>query len=383
MNRYILKAAEDFVLYNSIIGLSTGSDPIKLKSGRLSRHYANWRTPASDVFLVDQATDFILMGMEDRGFGPECIHGVPEGATKTGLIAQYKRDDGSSVYRKPGSMLSRAALEDVACSVVEKTKSIRPTCFVSHPADSVLKELSLITQYESGRASKNYGKGSHPLVMVREKPKSHGKPEDRYFLGVPRGDVVLMIDGEWAQRTDFNDLKQIDFLGIWPENPPDVKVSGIVYSGDIPTVYPKGVEIFQMQRISEEKRNPSSVLLVEDVTTTGGSAFDEAHGCKEAGITVIGVFGMTNRNELTPIPRKDDPQIVEEFRKTFSLLSGVSYTCPMSVKQAFAVAGIPYYSFTESINILPRIAKRDTPDPEVLRFIENEYREHGAVQVKL
>ncbi|MFX1596747.1 MAG: hypothetical protein ACFFBK_11870, partial [Promethearchaeota archaeon] len=72
-----------FILDNNIIGIF--KEPIKLKSGRLSYWYINWRNISSDVFLLDQLTDYIFLFIEYLGLKPRSFYGVPEGATKLGI----------------------------------------------------------------------------------------------------------------------------------------------------------------------------------------------------------------------------------------------------------------------------------------------------------
>ncbi len=110
--------------------------PIKLVSGRLSPWYANWRTVAGDVHAMDELTDFVIAFVEDLGLSPDCFYGVPEGATKLGILAQYKW-----AKRQP-----------------------------------------------------DYTTRSYPLAMGRGKPKDHGEVKDRHFVGIPSGKTVVLED---------------------------------------------------------------------------------------------------------------------------------------------------------------------------------------------
>ncbi len=123
-----------FIIENNVIGFF--KDPIRLKSGRLSHFYVNWRDITSDVFLIDILTNFIIQFVKELNFSQPCFIGVPEGATKIGIITQYKW----------------------------------------------------------ARAQKNYNKGEYILSMVRGKPKKHGAVKDRAYIGVPRGDVIVIED---------------------------------------------------------------------------------------------------------------------------------------------------------------------------------------------
>ena len=137
-----------FVIDNDVIGFF--EEPITLKSGRLSHFYVNWRNVTNDVFLMDKLADFIIEFAKDKGWKVNCFFGVPEGATKTGIITQYKW----------------------------------------------------------AKRNANFGKGSHILPMGRGKTKAHGMPKDRFFVGAPSGNVVVIEDVtttgssliEWVQN---------------------------------------------------------------------------------------------------------------------------------------------------------------------------------------
>ena len=121
-----IESFHNFILNNKIIGFF--KEPLKLKSGRLSYWYINWRNITSDVFLLDKLTDYIISFVQNLRLVPKCFYGVPEGATKIGLITQFKW----------------------------------------------------------GKVQKNFGPGGYVLSMGRGKQKDHGDPKDRIFLGIPR-----------------------------------------------------------------------------------------------------------------------------------------------------------------------------------------------------
>jgi orotate phosphoribosyltransferase len=139
----------DFIIMNNVLGFF--NKPITLKSGRKSYWYVNWRTVAEDVFLLDRVSDFLLSFVKHLNLKPNCFYGVPEGATKLGVITQYKW-----------------AFND---------KNIKP--------------------------------GKYVLSMGRGKPKDHGELKDRYFLGIPKGKVILLED---TTTTGSSMLKAIDDL---------------------------------------------------------------------------------------------------------------------------------------------------------------------------
>ncbi len=124
----------NFIIKNRVIGFF--DEPITLKSGRKSYWYVNWRTVAEDVFLLNSVSDYLLLFVKHLNLKPDCFYGVPEGATKLGIITQYKW-----------------AFKD------KKIKS-----------------------------------GMYTLSMGRGKPKEHGDLKDKFFLGVPKGNVILVED---------------------------------------------------------------------------------------------------------------------------------------------------------------------------------------------
>lgn len=134
MAKFNQQKFNQFILENKVVGFF--EEPIILKSGRPSHWYVNWRNVAEDVFLLDELTNFVIDFVEDLNLNPDCFYGVPEGATKLGILAQYKW----------------------------------------------------------AKKSPNYGLGSHALPMGRGKPKDHGDPKDRFFVGQPEGKVIILED---------------------------------------------------------------------------------------------------------------------------------------------------------------------------------------------
>ena len=204
-------------------------DPITLKSGRKSNFYANWRNVVEDVYLTDKLADYVIAFAEKQGLKADTFYGVPEGATKLGVITQYKYAKGSA----------------------------------------------------------GYAKGSHVLAMGRAVPKDHGAPKDKFFVGVPKGKVVVL----------------------------------------------------------------------EDVTTTGGSLITTLNGLKEAGIDVAGVISLTNRME-----KRDDG---------------------MSVKEAIEKIGPKFYSMSTATEMLPLMYKKLLPGEDIAKAIEKEFGEFGVEKIKL
>lgn len=124
----------NFILKQNVIGFF--KEPIKLKSGRYSSWYVNWRNVAEDVRSIDILSDFIIAFVKNLDLKPDCFYGVPEGATKLGIICQYKW----------------------------------------------------------AKNQPNYKKTPYILTMGRAQPKDHGDPKDRFFLGIPQDKVIILED---------------------------------------------------------------------------------------------------------------------------------------------------------------------------------------------
>jgi orotate phosphoribosyltransferase len=142
-----------FILENGIVGLF--EEEITLKSGRKSFWYINWRTALAEVeatLLV--AGHIVQFACVDLGLEPDCFYGVPEGATKPALFATAE-------------MWGTIPRLDTA-----------PTA----------------------------------LPMGRAKPKEHGSPADRYFIGAPKGRVVVVEDVTTTGGSLITTIKRLQEL---------------------------------------------------------------------------------------------------------------------------------------------------------------------------
>lgn len=216
-----------FLLENNIYGLF--KDPITLKSGRKSHFYINFRNLAQDVWLADRLSDFIIAFINTHKIEVDTLYGVPEGATKIGILAQYK----------------------------------------------------------FAKSSSNYGKGGHVLAMGRAKPKEHGDPKDKFFVGAPRGKVVV----------------------------------------------------------------------IEDITTTGGSLLTTIDSLKNAGINTHAVISLGNRME-----KRDDGKSVEE---------------------AITEKGVKFYSMSSALELLPQVIQKESPPDKIKKAIEEEFIKYGVKTINL
>lgn len=216
-------------------------EPVTLASGRRSNWYANWRRVGGDMFLLDRLSDFVIEFLDDlvrdgKIAGPiDTVYGVPEGASKIGLITQYKL-----AKRSPG-----------------------------------------------------YGPGSHASAMGRGKPKEHGRPEDRFFLGMPRGRTVV----------------------------------------------------------------------IEDVTTTGGSLLSCLAQLAEANVDVVAAVGLTNRME-----RRDDGLSVSDAVTRLSGANGSHFH---------------YHHMSEATAFLPLAVRHSKPQQSIVDSIKEEFAAFGCAPLKL
>jgi orotate phosphoribosyltransferase len=143
----------NFIIRQNVVGFF--KEPIKLKSGRYSSWYVNWRNVAEKVQSIDFLSDFIIAFVKSLGLKPDCFYGVPEGATKLGIICQYKW----------------------------------------------------------AKSQPNYKKTDYIISMGRAQPKDHGDPKDRFFLGIPQGKVIILEDVTTTGNSlieTINKLNQID-----------------------------------------------------------------------------------------------------------------------------------------------------------------------------
>lgn len=92
---------ENFAIERNILGFY--KEAAKLKSGRRSPYYVDWRFTSDDYSMVETVTDYIISFTKDNGLNPRCFLGVSEGANTLACIASYKwaksQPDGREVRR--------------------------------------------------------------------------------------------------------------------------------------------------------------------------------------------------------------------------------------------------------------------------------------------
>ena len=142
------EAFNKFVISHNVVGFF--DTPITLKSGKQSHMYINWRHVSNDVALLESCALFVIEFCLMHKLNPDCFFGVAEGATKLGILTQY-------LWAK----------------------------------------------------QHNAKVGSHKLCMGRAKPKQHGSPEDKYFVGEPNGKIVVLED---VTTTGQSMIEAVKFL---------------------------------------------------------------------------------------------------------------------------------------------------------------------------
>ena len=134
-----------FILDCNIIGFY--QEARILSSGRSSHWYTNWRTVSNNAFLLYELTDYVINFCHDNEILPDCFYGVPDGATKLALFTQNKW---IHLYKK-----------------------------------------------------------TPILPMGRVKEKRHGDPKDKYFIGEPQGNVVILEDVSTTGDSMINEFHKI------------------------------------------------------------------------------------------------------------------------------------------------------------------------------
>ena len=145
---------QEFILEHNVVKFF--EETVTLNSGRKSNFYVSWRRVADDVYTLDKLTDFIVAFVRSKGIEADSFFGVPEGATGLALILDYKH----------------------------------------------------------ARQAKGYGPGSHAFAMGRGKPKEHGNPSDKYFIGMPKGRTIIVEDTTTTGKSVLETLDRLREAGV-------------------------------------------------------------------------------------------------------------------------------------------------------------------------
>ncbi len=221
MKHFDQQAFNTFVLNQDIVGFFPKK--IQLVSGRTSSWYVNWRNCSYEVSLIDKLSDFLLSFVSDQKIQFDCFYGTPDGVTK----------------------------------------------------------LAVISQYKWAKMQQDYKTKSYILPMGRKTAKDHGDPKDRFFVGSPRGKVIVL----------------------------------------------------------------------EDVTNTGGSLLKSVIRLQDMGVEVMAAVALTNRNVLM-----DDGRHVR-----------------LPLKER----GVPYLSMSDGITLLPLAYEKLQPGEKLKKDLLAEFEKYG------
>lgn len=199
--------------------------PIILKSGRQSYWYANCRTLSDTFEKLDRLAEYVINFARQEELEFDYVYGVPEGASKLAVVVNYKLG-------------------------------------LSNPTQKI--------------------------IIGRGKPKEHGVPKDKYFVGD-------------------------------------------VHEGD-------------------------KVLVLEDVTTTGGSLLSAIKQLREAKVNIVGAVGLVNRME-----KDDNGRSVEDIMHQTS---------------------VPYYAMANAFRLLPLAREKYQPAAGIVQQVEEEFQKYGVRELK-
>ena len=115
------------------------------------------------------------------------------------------------------------------------------------------------------------------------------------------------------------------------------------------------------------------IVIVEDVTTTGGSLINQIKKCLDSELNVIAAVCECNRMEKAAKGRGD-----ERVDFDYGVAEAVSRLG----------SGVKYYALTDASKIIPAAFKLWTPSEGVMKeFIANglreEYKDHGIIKIEL
>ncbi|MBF0299185.1 MAG: hypothetical protein HQK51_10725 [Oligoflexia bacterium] len=145
----------DFILEHKVLSISENA--FTLASGKKSHIYVNWRQVSNNFLLFDKLLHMILKFIDLNSIECDTFYGVPEGATKIALFVQY-------FY-----------LQSRLQATPQNTEAV--------------------------------------LAMGRAVAKSHGDIGDRYFIGQPKGNVVIIED---VTTTGESLIKTIEVVNQLP-----------------------------------------------------------------------------------------------------------------------------------------------------------------------
>jgi orotate phosphoribosyltransferase len=157
-----------------------------------------------------------------------------------------------------------------------------------------------------------------------------------YFYGVPEGATKLAVILNYKKgKLDHNENQVLIMGRGMPKehgDPKDKYFIGPAEKGD-------------------------KVIVVEDVTTTGGSLIESIKHLKESNIEVVAAVGLVNRME-----KRDDGKSVEQVVKELN---------------------VPYFAIGSAIDLLPMARDVSKPSDSVLEEVEKYFDQYGIKSLRL
>jgi len=157
-----------------------------------------------------------------------------------------------------------------------------------------------------------------------------------YFYGVPEGATKLAVILNYKKGKLDHDENQALIMGRgMPKehgDPKDRYFIGPAKEGD-------------------------KAIVVEDVTTTGGSLIESIKHLKESNIEVVAAIGLVNRME-----KRDDGKSVEQVVKELN---------------------VPYFAIGCAIDLLPMARDVSNPSDSVLEEVEKYFDQYGIKSLRL
>ncbi len=318
-----------------------------LKSGKISNFYANLRKTTETLLSAVRLGEYIVTFCKEKhiilpSYNPgnyTVFYGVPEGAVKTGFFAQLTYLWNKPVVSKKDSSFSPGSLYYLKIKEKEVNLINLHTLTVvvnylkellleeSQKADSIFgdpKSIYREVAFLLGVKFYEYSKKNYYLPQLREKPKEHGLPEDKYFIGKPKGNVLILP----YNLTSFLDLRKP--LKILKKQQRDIKeiiIPSVFYDSSIKSRINESILPLESlgDFISFE------LIVIEDVVTTGTSVINEVQKLISLGLNVKAVIALYDRKE-TDVGKKLNNQ------------------------------GIFYYAMCNSDDVMPKIKKRKKED---------------------
>ncbi len=213
----------------------------------------------------------------------------------------------------------------------------------------------------------------------------------------PTGDVWLLKKVELFVR-DFVEAQGLNpdcFYGV-PEGATKLAIAAQLACAERSEKYGEGSHVIPMGRGKpkdhgrpEDKYFVTAprgrVIVLEDVTTTGGSLLSTIADIKELkGVEIIAAISLTNRMELTPIRGKDSEKVYDAFARTFHRATEQQYgNNGMPVASAVAMAGVPLLTLSTAERLLPRAYAKMQPGVDIGRAVEREFADHGVQTIQV